>query len=105
MPSFLIHIVSNIILAYAIFLYNKKVKRRINFKLILFVILASNAIDMDHLLANPIYDPERCSINFHPLHSWYFFPIYLFGSFMKKYRYFFWGIDIHIILDFLDCFI
>ena len=26
-------------------------------------------VDLDHLLADPIYDPERCSIGFHPLHS------------------------------------
>ncbi|MCB2077098.1 MAG: hypothetical protein KDE55_05290 [Novosphingobium sp.] len=26
-------------------------------------------VDADHLLANPIYDPDRCSIGFHPLHS------------------------------------
>jgi len=26
-------------------------------------------VDLDHLLANPIYDPLRCSINFHPLHT------------------------------------
>lgn len=32
--------------------------------------LATMAIDLDHLLADPIYDPERCSIGFHPLHTW-----------------------------------
>lgn len=26
-------------------------------------------VDLDHLLADPIYDPERCSIGFHPLHT------------------------------------
>ena len=32
--------------------------------------LAMTIVDLDHLLADPIYDPERCSIGFHPLHSW-----------------------------------
>ncbi len=32
--------------------------------------LATMIVDVDHLLADPIYDPERCSIGFHPLHSW-----------------------------------
>ena len=32
--------------------------------------LAMMVVDVDHLLADPIYDPERCSIGFHPLHSW-----------------------------------
>ena len=30
---------------------------------------ATMLVDLDHLLAQPIYDPERCSIGFHPLHS------------------------------------
>ena len=33
------------------------------------VMLATMIVDADHLLADPIYDPERCSIGFHPLHS------------------------------------
>lgn len=31
--------------------------------------IATMAVDLDHLLASPIYDAERCSIGFHPLHS------------------------------------
>ena len=31
--------------------------------------LATMAVDVDHLLATPIYDAARCSIGFHPLHS------------------------------------
>lgn len=30
---------------------------------------ATMVVDADHLLAVPIYEPARCSINFHPLHS------------------------------------
>lgn len=33
------------------------------------IVLATMVVDLDHLLAVPIYDPERCSINFHPLHT------------------------------------
>ncbi|MEE4200150.1 DUF6122 family protein [Erythrobacter sp.] len=35
-----------------------------------FVMIAANAIDLDHLLADPIFDPNRCSIGFHLLHGW-----------------------------------
>ena len=35
----------------------------------LVVLLATMMVDVDHLLADPIYDPERCSIGFHPLHT------------------------------------
>lgn len=33
------------------------------------VMIATMLVDLDHLLADPIYDPERCSIGFHPLHT------------------------------------
>lgn len=33
------------------------------------LMILANAIDADHLLATPIFDPNRCSIGFHPLHS------------------------------------
>ena len=33
------------------------------------LLVATIAVDLDHLLADPIYDPERCSIGFHPLHT------------------------------------
>ena len=33
-------------------------------------------IDLDHLLATPIFDPARCSIGFHPLHSYYAIGVY-----------------------------
>jgi len=33
------------------------------------ILVATIVVDLDHLLAEPIYDPERCSIGFHPLHT------------------------------------
>ena len=35
----------------------------------LLLMLATMVVDADHLLADPVYDPERCSIGFHPLHG------------------------------------
>lgn len=35
----------------------------------LVILLATMVVDVDHLLADPIYDPDRCSIGFHPLHT------------------------------------
>lgn len=35
------------------------------------LMLATMLIDLDHLLADPVFDPDRCSLGFHPLHtSW-----------------------------------
>jgi hypothetical protein len=33
------------------------------------IMIATMIVDVDHLLADPIYDPNRCSIDFHPLHT------------------------------------
>jgi hypothetical protein len=33
------------------------------------IMLGTMVIDLDHLLANPIFDPDRCGIGFHPLHT------------------------------------
>ena len=34
------------------------------------IMVLTMAVDTDHLLATPVYDPERCGIGFHPLHSY-----------------------------------
>ncbi len=60
-------------------------------------------IDLDHLLAIPIFDPNRCSINFHPLHSYIAILIYLFLIIPKRTRVVSLGLIIHIIADKIDC--
>lgn len=60
-------------------------------------------IDLDHFLAEPIYDPNRCSINFHPFHTnWAFFG---YGALLliPKTRIFGLGLLVHFILDSFDC--
>lgn len=69
-----------------------------------FSIMASTiVIDLDHLLADPLYDPNRCSIGFHPLHSVWAVGIYLMLLFPKQTRIVGAGLLIHIILDGIDC--
>lgn len=60
-------------------------------------------IDIDHLLANPIFDPNRCSINFHPLHSYYAIAVYVVLSIVKKTRLIGLGLVLHILADVIDC--
>ena len=48
--------------------------------------LGTMFIDLDHLLATPIFDPNRCSINFHPLHSYYAITGYVLMIIPKKSR-------------------
>jgi hypothetical protein len=67
------------------------------------VMLAGWLIDVDHLLANPIYDPGRCSIGYHPLHRWPAIVFYLLLLGPRKTRLLGVGLIIHIVLDALDC--
>ena len=60
-------------------------------------------IDLDHLLATPVFDPNRCSINFHPLHSYYAIGLYIIMISIKKTRLIGLGLVIHIIADAIDC--
>ena len=65
--------------------------------------LAGWVIDFDHLLADPIYAPGRCSIGFHPLHTWPAIAVYAGLALPKKTRWFGIGLLIHIVLDGIDC--
>ncbi len=67
------------------------------------IMLLGLLIDLDHLLATPIFDPNRCSINFHPLHSYWAIGVYLLLCFPKKTRWLGLGLSIHIIADISDC--
>jgi len=65
--------------------------------------MSAMIIDLDHLLANPIYDPNRCGINFHPLHSLPAMTVYVLLASIPKTRFVGFGLLIHIIRDGLDC--
>lgn len=67
------------------------------------IMIAGMAIDLDHLLANPIFDPIRCSIGFHPLHSYWAIAVYVFLLIPKKTRLIALGLVCHIIADTTDC--
>jgi hypothetical protein len=67
------------------------------------LMLAGLAIDLDHLLATPIYDPERCSIGFHPLHTWPAAIAYLLVCLPRPTRAVGAGLLIHLALDGIDC--
>lgn len=67
------------------------------------VMMATMVVDVDHLLANPVYDPGRCGVGFHPLHG--FLPIGLYALLCcnSKTRYVGIGLIIHMALDSIDC--
>lgn len=70
------------------------------------ILVSTMAVDIDHVIANPIFHPHRCSIGFHLLHSEYIIPLYFLGAiFLKNYtlRLVSIGLAFHMITDFIDC--
>ncbi|MGB0496452.1 MAG: DUF6122 family protein [Kangiellaceae bacterium] len=60
-------------------------------------------IDLDHLLATPVYQADRCSVGFHPLHQLIPIVFYCLLCIPNKTRIFGIGLIIHIVLDSIDC--
>ena len=65
--------------------------------------LATMLVDLDHLLATPIFDPGRCSINFHPLHTYWAMAGYVVLLFFRKTRIIAVGLLFHMFTDYIDC--
>ncbi|MCH6573474.1 MAG: hypothetical protein IH809_07510 [Proteobacteria bacterium] len=67
------------------------------------IMLATMLVDLDHLLASPVYDPARCSMGFHPLHQWPAILVYALIVLVRPLRLLGIGLLIHMLLDGLDC--
>lgn len=70
------------------------------------ILMATMLVDVDHVFATPLFDPNRCGIGYHPLHSEIPILIYLIGVFLIKnkiLKLIFIGLLFHMITDFIDC--
>lgn len=67
------------------------------------ILLLTMLVDLDHLLATPLFDPCRCSIGFHPLHSYPAIAIYVFGLIPARTRIIAIGLLLHMATDQIDC--
>ena len=77
---------------------------RHNWKRAWLLMLSGWLIDVDHLLADPIYSPdERCSLGFHPLHTSPAVAAYALLLVPRRSRVVAIGLLIHIALDGVDC--
>lgn len=90
-----IHIIGPLVIALVFF--------RTQWKRAYLIMLLGFLIDLDHLLATPLFDANRCSINFHVLHSYYAILIYACLAILKPTRLIGLGLLIHIIADAVDC--
>lgn len=76
---------------------------RKNWKKVWLIFTLTMFVDLDHLLAAPLFDPNRCSLNFHPLHSFYAIAVYAILLVPAKTRIIAIGLLFHMLTDFIDC--
>lgn len=68
------------------------------------ILLATMLVDLDHLLSVPIFEANRCSIQFHPLHTVYAMAVYVIFLFLPKlFKIIGIGLLFHMFTDFIDC--
>jgi len=75
-----------------------------NWKKVWLLLTLTMLVDLDHLIANPIFDASRCSINYHPLHSYYAILLYTLFLLPSKTRIIAIGLLFHMLTDYIDCF-
>lgn len=77
---------------------------RKDWKKVYLILLATMLVDLDHLVASPIFQANRCSINFHFLHTYYAMLVYVVLLFFRKpFRIIGIGLLFHMLTDFIDC--
>lgn len=74
-----------------------------NWKKTYLILLSTMLVDLDHLFADPIFDPDRASVGFHYLHSYFAIAVYFLLLFFKgNIRIIGIGLLFHMLTDFLD---
>ena len=77
---------------------------RKDWKKVYLILLATMLVDLDHLFANPLFQANRCSINFHILHTYYAMIVYVILLFFRKpFNIIGIGLIFHMLTDFIDC--
>lgn len=94
-----LHFLAPILLGY--FFWRK------DWKIASLLMIGTMAIDIDHLLATPIFDPNRCSVGFHPLHTGWAALVYLGIWFLPswKLKAIAVGCLFHLFTDSVDCYL
>lgn len=98
-PAFLLHMFFHV----AVPLVVAALFFRKDFRHAALLMLGGILIDIDHLAARPIVDPDRCSVGYHLLHSFWLIPVYVALALYPKTRLIGLGLVIHIILDAGEC--
>lgn len=67
------------------------------------ILLLTMLVDLDHLFATPVFDPCRCSLGFHPLHSYWAIAVYGLMLLPRHTRIVAMGLLLHMLTDGIDC--
>lgn len=98
-PRFILHLVLHVMVPVSIaFLFYQG-----EFRKAALLMLAGILIDVDHVVADPIVNPDRCSVGYHFLHSYWLIPLYGLLAIFPKTRLVGLGLVIHIVLDGMEC--
>lgn len=93
---YFLHLVFPVIIAWVFF--------RKDWKKVYLILLATMLVDLDHLFATPVFQANRCSIQFHPLHTYYAMAVYVLLLFFKKpFRVVGIGLLFHMLTDLVVC--
>ena len=76
---------------------------REKWKIAYLLLLSTMLVDLDHVFAEPFFEPERCSIDYHPLHTYYAMLIYAILLIPNKTRIVAIGLLFHMLTDYVDC--
>ena len=99
----MLRIVTHLILHFAMPAAIARVFYRDRFVQAFLIMIATMLVDLDHIFANPVFDPNRCSIGFHPLHQYPLIALYVVLAAWTKTRLIGIGLLIHMLLDGVDC--
>lgn len=93
---YFLHLIAPVFLALLFF--------RKDWKKAYLIMLATMLVDLDHLLASPMFQENRCSIQYHPLHTYYAMGVYALMLFFKKpFNIIGLGLLFHMFTDLVDC--
>lgn len=67
------------------------------------ILLATMAVDLDHLLSQPVFDATRCSIGYHLLHQPLAIICYAILFLFPRARLVSIGLLLHMLADKIDC--
>ena len=57
---------------------------RKDWKKVSLILIATMLVDLDHLVATPMFQANRCSIGFHIFHSYYAMAVYVVLLFLRN---------------------